>query len=165
MGVSGRAMLNALIDGERDPDTLAQFARGCLIPRVQVLADAVWGRFTEHPAFRLRQILTQVDQLSNLIAECDARIATLLTPHEDAVRRLQAIPGGGQRSAEVLVSEIGLDMSQFASTGHLASWARICPGTHESAGKRRRVSTGAGNNWLRTGESGPHDPHRWPDQL
>jgi transposase len=150
MGVSGRAMLNALVAGERDPETLAQLARGCLVPRMPALAEALRGRFTDHHGFLLRQILMQADYLSELIAACDARIATLLAAHEDALRRLQAIPGVGRRSAEVLVSEIGLDMAQFASAAHLASWARICPGTHESAGKRRRVSTGAGNNWLRT---------------
>jgi transposase len=150
MGVSGRAILNALAAGERDPETLAKCARGCLVPRIPALAEALRGRFTDHHGFLLRQMLSQVDSLNELIAACDTRIATLLTAHEDALRRLQAIPGVGRRSAEVVVSEIGLDMSRFASAAHLASWARICPGTHESAGKRRRVSTGTGNNWLRT---------------
>ena len=150
MGVSGRAMLNALVAGERDPETLAKCARGCLVPRVRALAEALRGRFTDHHAFLLQQILRQADHLSELIVACDERITALLTVHEDALRRLQAVPGVGHRSAEVLVSEIGFDMSRFASAAHLASWARICPGNHESAGKRRRVSTGAGNNWLRT---------------
>jgi transposase len=96
------------------------------------------------------EILIQTDQLTALIASCDQRIAELMKPHEDAVRRLQTIPGVGRRSAEVLVSEIGVDMTRLSTSGHLASWARICPGTHESAGKHRGTSTGVGNNWLRT---------------
>ena len=150
MGVSGRAMLNALADGERDPEKMSQLARGCLVPRIHALAEALRGTFTDHHAFLLRQILTQTDQLTALISACDARIAELMAPHDEAVRRLQAIPGVGRRSAEVLISEIGVDMSRFPSGGHLASWARICPGTHESAGKRRGTATGVGNNWLRT---------------
>ena len=150
MGVSGRAMLNALVAGERDPETLARFARGCLVPRVKALAETLRGTFTEHHGFLLRQILTQTDQLTALIAGCDARIVALMMDHEDALRRLQAIPGVGRRSAEVLISEIGVDMSRFTSAAQLASWARICPGTHQSAGKRRSTSTGVGNNWLRT---------------
>jgi transposase len=150
MGVSGRAMLDALGAGERDAHTLSQLARGCLVPRIPALAQALRGTFTDHHAFLLRQILTQADQLTTLITACDQRIGELMTPHTDALRRLQAIPGVGRRSVEVLISEIGVEMSRFASAGHLASWARICPGTYESAGKRRGTSTGAGNNWLRT---------------
>lgn len=150
MGVSGRAMLNALVAGERSPETLSQLARGCLIPRKQALAEALRGTFTEHHAFLLGQILTQTDQLAALIANCDERIAALMASHEGEGRRLETIPGVGRRSAEVLISEIGVDMSRFGSAGHLASWARICPGTHESAGKRRGTGTGVGNNWLRT---------------
>jgi transposase len=143
-------MLNALLTGERNPEALARLARGCLVPRVKALAEALRGTFTDHHAFLLGQMLTQTDQLAALIAQCDERIAALMAVHNDAPRRLQAIPGVGRRSAEVLISEIGLDMSRFVSAGHLASWARICPGTHESAGKRRGASTGVGNNWLRT---------------
>ena len=150
MGVSGRAMLTALAGGERDPEKMSQLARGCLVPRVPALAQALRGTFTDHHGFLLRQLLTQNDQLTALITECDGRITELMTPHEDTLRRLQAVPGVGRRSVEVLISEIGVDMSRFVSAGHLASWARICPGTHESAGKRRGTSTGVGNNWLRT---------------
>jgi transposase len=150
MGVSGRAMLNALAGGERDAQKMSQLARGCLVPRVQALAEALRGTFSDHHAFLLQQLLTQTDQLTVLITACDQRITELVSPYQEALRRLQAIPGVGRRSAEVLISEIGRDMSRFVSAGHLASWARICPGTHESAGKRRGTSTGVGNNWLRT---------------
>ena len=150
MGVSGRAMLNALVAGERDPHVLARYARGCLIPKVRQLAEALAGRFTEHHAFLLGQLLTHVDHLAALITDCDQRITTSISVHREALQRLQTIPGVGRRSAEVIISEIGVDMSRFASSGHLASWARICPGTHESAGKRQSAGTGIGNNWLRT---------------
>ncbi|HYN81615.1 MAG TPA: IS110 family transposase [Gemmatimonadaceae bacterium] len=150
MGKSGRAMLNALVAGERNPDVLAQLARGNLVRKIPALTEALRGRFTDHYAFLLGQLLTHTDQLADLIAACDARIAALMTTEEETVRRLQTIPGVGRRSVEVIISEIGLDMSRFDSDGHLSSWARICPGTHKSAGKRRATGTGTGNNWLRT---------------
>ena len=150
MGKSGRAMLNALVAGERNPEVLAQLARGNLVRKIPALTEALRGRFTDHYAFLLGQLLTHTDQLADLIAACDARIAALMTGEEETVRRLQTIPGVGRRSVEVIISEIGLDMSRFDSDGHLASWARICPGTHTSAGKRRATGTGTGNNWLRT---------------
>jgi transposase len=150
LGVSGRAMLDALADGETDPEHLAKLARGSLIPKVKPLAGALCGRFTSHHAFLLGQMLTQLDQLAALIARCDVRTLEVAKPFEPEIQRLQTIVGVGRRSAEVLVSEIGVDMSQFLTAGHLASWARICPGNYESAGKRRNDRTGAGNNWLRT---------------
>jgi len=137
MGVSGRAMLNALAGGERDPQKMSQLAGGCLVPRVPALPEALRATFSDHHAFLLRQLQTPNDQLTALITECDQRITGLMTPHEDAQRRLQAIPGVGRRSVEVLISEIGVDMSRFVSAGHLASWARICPGTHESGAQCR----------------------------
>lgn len=150
LGVSGRAMLNALVAGETDPAKLATLARGSLIPKVKQLAEALRGRFTAHHGFLLDQILNQLDHLAGLVADCDARIEHLMHPFAPHLERLQTIAGVGHRSAEVMVSEIGVDMSRFATSAHLASWARICPGTHQSAGKRRSAGTGTGNNWLRT---------------
>ena len=150
LGVSGRAMLNALVAGETDPHRLAKLAKGRLTPKVNQLAEALRGQFTSHHAFLLGQMLTQLDQLAELVAKCDARIVEIAKPFEPEIQRLQTIVGVGRRSAEVMVSEIGVDMSRFSSAGHLASWARICPGNHESAGKRRSTGTGSGNNWLRT---------------
>ena len=98
----------------------------------------------------MSQLLAQLDHLAALIAACDTQIAQVAQPIAAHVQRLQTIVGVGRRSAEVIVSEIGVDMTRFASSAHLASWARICPGTHESAGKRRSARTGTGNNWLRT---------------
>jgi transposase len=150
LGVSGRAMLDALVAGETDPAKLATLARGSLVPKGKQLAEALRGRFTAHHGFLLGQILTQLDQLARLVAHCDARIAEVAQPVAAHIERLQTIIGVGRRSAEVIVSEIGVDMSRFASSAHVASWARLCPGTHESAGKRRSAGTGTGNNWLRT---------------
>jgi transposase len=121
-----------------------------LTPKVTQLAEALRGRFSAHHGFLLRQILTQLDQLAALVADCDTRITDIAQPVEAHIERLQTVVGVGRRSAEVLVSVIGVDMSRFATSAHLASWARICPGTHESAGKRRSAGTGTGNNWLRT---------------
>lgn len=149
-GVSGRAMLRALANGETDPDRLASLGRGTLVRKKAALAEALCGRFTAHHAFLLTQLLAQLDHLAALIEACDGRIATLAQPVQAHVERLQTIVGVGPRSAQVIISEIGVDMTRFASSAHLASWARICPGTHESAGKRRSAGTGTGNNWLRT---------------
>jgi transposase len=150
LGVSGRAMLNALVDGDTDPERLATLAKGSLIPKAKQLAEALRGRFTAHHGFLLRQLLTQLDQLAALVAACDVHILELAKPLAPHIQRLQTIVSVGRRSAEVIVSEIGVDMSRFTTSGHLASWARICPGNHESAGKRRGAGTGTGNNWLRT---------------
>jgi transposase len=150
LGVSGRAMLNALVAGETDPTRLANLARGSLTPKKRALAEALRGRFTPHHGFLLGQILTQLDQLAALVTSCDQRITAIAEPFAARIERLQTVVGVGRRSAEVMVSEIGVDMTRFATAAHLASWARICPGTHESAGKRRRAGTGTGNNWLRT---------------
>jgi transposase len=149
-GVSGRAMLRALADGESDPERLAALGRGSLVRKKAPLAEALRGRFSTHHAFLLKQLLAQLDHFATLIDACDVQIATAAAPVQAHIERLQTIVGVGPRSAQVIVSEVGADMSRFASSAHLASWARICPGTHESAGKRRSAGTGTGNNWLRT---------------
>jgi transposase len=149
-GATARAILKAMVAGESDPDRLAALARGSLRSKQGRLAAAVAGRFDDHHRFLLDLLLTQLDQSAALIAQCDARILELTRPFAAHMDRLQTIPGIGRRSAEVIVSEIGIDMTRFASSAHLASWARVCPGTHESAGKRRPAGTGVGNQWLRT---------------
>jgi transposase len=149
-GATGRAILKALAAGESDPGCLAALARGTLRSKRTVLSATLEGRFNAHHRFLLTQLLAQLEHGATLIAECDAQILELTRPLESHLERLQTIAGIGRRSAEVIVSEIGIDMSRFASSGHLASWARVCPGTHESAGKRRPASAGAGNQWLRT---------------
>ena len=149
-GVSGRAILSALAAGESDPAKLAALARGTLRTKSAQLAAVLEGRVTVHHRFLLGQLLAQLDHAASLIAACDQQILELTRPLAPHLDHLQTIVGVGRRAAEVIVSEIGVDMTRFASSGHLASWARVCPGTHESAGKRRPAGAGLGNNWLRT---------------
>lgn len=150
LGVSGRAMLHALVAGERDAAVLASLARGLLRKKERELEAALQGSFTDHHAFLLKQILSHMEFLDRAIAECDERIGEQTRPLEAQIEGLCTIPGVGRRAAEVLVSEIGVDMSRFPKSTHLASWARMCPGNQESAGKRKSARTGRGNPWLRT---------------
>lgn len=145
---SGRAMIEALIAGERDPDTLSQLAKGRLRPKIPQLVRALDGRFESHHAVHLRQLLDHIDWLETAITTFDDRIAELCRPWAELLERLQTIPGVGQRTAEVIVAETGADMSAFPTAGHLASWVGLCPGHNESGGKRRSGKTRNGNAWL-----------------
>jgi transposase len=148
-GVSGRAMLAALIGGERDPKRLAQLARARMRAKLSLLEEAFTGFFTDHHAFLLARMLDRIDALSADIAALDARIEELIGPFAQAVGRLDEIPGVGQTAAQLLVAEIGVDMTRFPTAGHLVSWAKFAPGVKESAGKRRgRGATGHGNPYL-----------------
>jgi transposase len=150
MGVSGRAVLQALIDGERDPDKLlALMQRGVKAP-LEKLRAALQGRLTERHRFLLRLHLRQVDALDAAIAEIDAEVDRDLDPFRHAVRLLRSIPGVSDLTAQVIVSEIGLDMSRFPTAGHLISWAGLCPRNDESAGKRRSTRLRKGAPWLKT---------------
>lgn len=148
MGVSGRAMLRALIDGETDPVRLAALARGRLQRKQAALIEALHGRVTPHHRFLLERLLTQVTFLDAEIAQFDHRVEALTAPFAAAMSRLDQIPGINRRSAENLIAEVGPDMTAFASAGHLASWAGVCPGKRESAGKTRRAPVRRGNRWL-----------------
>jgi transposase len=150
LGVSGRAMLAALIGGRDDPAALAALARGRLRDKTPELTRALQGLVSDHHRFLLRTLLRQIDQLEGLIAEYTARIEAVMVPLAEAAARLESIPGLGSRAAEVIVAEIGTDMAAFPTAGHLASWAGLCPGTNESAGKRRTGTTTKGSQWLRT---------------
>jgi transposase len=150
LGVSGRAMIRALIAGEEDPGVLAELARRRLRGKIPALKQALHGRVTDHHRFLLRALLGQVESLEGLIAQFDDPIGRALAPFVEATRRLRTIPGVGQQTAEVIVAEIGTDMTQFPSAGHLASWAGLCPGNDQSAGKRRSGRTTKGSQWLRT---------------
>jgi len=121
-GVTGRAILKALVAGETDPDRLAACARGSLRSKKRLLSAALEGRFGVNHRFLLDQLLAQLDHGATLIAQCDARLLELTRPLEPHLERLQTIVGIGRRSAEVIVSEIGVDMTRFASAAHLASW-------------------------------------------
>lgn len=150
LGVSGRAMLDALVGGTTDPDTLADLARGALRKKLPALRQALSGRFRAHHAFLLSQILAHIDYVEDAIDAISQQVGLLLAPFTEDLERVSTIPGVKQRTAEVVIAEIGVDMSVFPSAGHLASWAALCPGNNESAGKHRSGKTRRGNPWLRT---------------
>jgi transposase len=150
LGASGRAMLAAIVGGVDDPATRAGLAKGSLRRKAPELAAALRGLVTDHHRFLLRALLRQVEQLEGLIAEYTARIEQVAVPFAEAAGRIEAIPGVGARAAEAIVAEIGTDMATFPTAGHLASWAGLCPGNDQSAGKRRSGKTTKGSRWLRT---------------
>jgi transposase len=148
-GVSGRAMLAALIAGERDPKVLAQLARRRLRAKLSLLEEACHGRFSDHHAFLLQTMLGRIDQASADIAELDGKIEETVAPFAQTVERLDEICGVGRAAAQVIIAEIGVDMSRFPTPGHLVSWARFAPGVKESAGKKKgKGTTGHGNPYL-----------------
>jgi transposase len=148
-GVSGRAMMAALIAGERDPTVLAELARGSMRSKTARLSEALTGRFTEHHAFLLTQMLARVDAITADIATVQARIDAQIGELAPAVARLDAIPGIGPVAAQMILAEIGLDMSRFPTPAHLTSWARFAPGVSESAGRKKgNAGTGHGNRYL-----------------
>lgn len=149
LGVSGRAMLEALVGGTTDPDVLAELARGRLRTKLPALRQALAGRFRPHHAFLVAQLLAHLGYLDEVIETLSTQIAEAITPFGDEVKRLDAIPGVNQRTAEVIIAEIGVDMRVFPSAGHLASWAGLCPGNNESAGKHKSGKTRKGDRWLR----------------
>jgi transposase len=150
LGASGRAMLAALAAGGDDPAALAALARGRLRGKTPELNRALRGLVTDHHRFLLRTLLRQVEQTEGLIAEYTARIEAVSLPFAEPAGRIESIPGVGARAAEAIVAEIGTDMTRFPTAGHLASWAGLCPGNNESAGKRRTGKTTKGSQWLRT---------------
>lgn len=186
LGLSARAMLDAIVGGEANADHLASLAKGRLRSKQEVLSQALEGTVRDHHRFMLAQHLEQIDFLDQQISALDTEIVARITPAPaesdtlpkgleatatslqpgansvqaeptdalptwaEAVRIWDSIPGIGSRIAEQLVAEIGTDMSRFPSAAHLASWAKLCPGNHESAGKRLSGKTGQGNRWLRS---------------
>lgn len=150
LGVSGKAMLAALVEGTRDPAALADLAKGLLRRKLAELERALTGRFRDHHAFMVSDILAHLDYLEERIAAFGARIEEKLAPFAAARERWMSIPGVGQRTAEVLVAELGVSLPEtFPTAGHLASWAGLAPATHESAGKRRPAGTTHGNRAVR----------------
>jgi transposase len=148
-GVSGRAMLEALVAGERDPKVLARMARTRLRAKTARLEEAFCGRFSDHHAFLLERMLSRIDQASADIAAVEAKIEEAIAPFAQAVDQLDEICGVGRAAAQVIIAEIGIDMGRFPTPGHLVSWARFAPGVKESAGKRKgKATTGHGNPYL-----------------
>jgi transposase len=150
MGVSGRAILAALIAGHTEPHTLVELAKGRLRSKREPLAKALEGRVKPHHRFVLTELLCQVNSLDDTIARFDAQIQEICGPVEEAVGLLDTIPGVARHTAEMLIAEIGTDMSRFPSADHLAAWAGVAPGHHESAGKQASGKTRKGNRFLRT---------------
>ena len=146
---SGREMIDALVAGQRDPQILADMARGRMRSKIDRLQDALAGRFNNHHALLCTAMLARIDQADQTIDMLTAQIEHLLDPHEAAVSLLVGIPGVSYRTAQVILAEIGTDMSRFPTAGHLASWAGMCPGNNESAGKHRSGRTRHGSKWLR----------------
>jgi len=148
LGVTGRAMLEALIDGERDPAVLAALAKGRLKVKSELLARSVPGRFNDFHAVMARELLDHIDYLNLAICRLDGQVNVLMVPFVDARDRLDTVPGIAKRCAEIVIAEIGVDMNRFPTPGHLASWAGLCPGNNESAGKHKSTSTRSGSPWL-----------------
>jgi transposase len=148
LGVSGRAMLDALIGGQKSPEEMADLARGKLREKREDLVKALEGRVKPHHRFVLTELLCQIDSLDETIARFDEQIEEYCRPFEEAITLVDTIPGVGRRGAEDLIAEIGIDMDRFPTHRHLASWAGRAPGNHESGGKRRSGKRGKGNKRL-----------------
>lgn len=149
LGPSGRDMLRALIAGQEDVAQIADLARRRLRVKIPALQEALRGRVTAHHRFLLQVHLDHIEQLEAIIDRLSQRIEEQLAPFAETVQRLQTIPGISQRTAETLAAEIGLDMKPFPTADHLASWAGMCPGNDQSAGKRRSGRAPFGNRWLK----------------
>lgn len=150
MGTSAQQMLSALIEGELTPEAMAEFARGRMRPKRDQLMQALTGHLQAHHRFLLAEHLRHLSELQDSIVRMSAEIAERLQPYEELLQRLETIPGIKRRLAEIILAEIGPDMSRFPSAQHLASWAGMCPGNHESGGKRLSGKTRKGSQWLRT---------------
>jgi transposase len=150
LGVSGRAMVDALVQGTTDPEVLAELAKGRLRAKLSALPQALTGRFRRHHAFLVSELLAHLDYLEEAIERLSQRIEEQLRPFAEKVTPLDAIPGVDQRTIEGIVAEIGVEMHPFPSDRHLTSWTGICPGNHESAGKHNSGNPRKGNRWLRT---------------
>jgi transposase len=149
MGASGRAMLTALIKGTTDAAVLADLAQGKLRKKLPELRRALEGRFRPHHAFLIEQIFAKIDFLDETMQRLTAELDRRLLPFEPILVALDTIPGVDRKTATIIVAETGADMSRFPSAAHLCSWAAMCPGQNESAGKRRSGKTRKGNPYLR----------------
>ena len=151
LGVSGRAMLEALAAGETDPKALADLAQGRLREKLGQLEEALRGQVQDHQRFMLASHLRHLGNLDSEIERLDEEVARRLGPFEEIVAAVDTIPGVGRRTAEVIMAEVGTEVSRFPTSGHLASWAGVCPGNNQSGDHRKRAPTKKGNHWLKSG--------------
>jgi transposase len=142
-------MIEALADGEQDPTRLAGLAKGKMRPKIPALTEALTGHFGSHHAVACRRILAHLDFLNETIGALTEQIDTRTADFEAVYTSLLPVPGFDRLTIDVIIAETGADMTRFPTAADLASWAGVCPGSYESAGKRRNVSTGGGNPWLR----------------
>ena len=149
MGKSGRAMLKAMVEGRTDSTELANLAKGSLRGKRSQLEEALEGSMGAHQRYLLGHQLDLIEFLDHQIDELSVEIEERMRPFEPAIQQVMRLPGIGRRSAEQILAEIGVDMSRFPTHRHISSWAKICPGNNESAGKSRSGWTGKGNPWLR----------------
>lgn len=150
LGMSGRAILDALVKGVTDPAALADLANSRLKVSRKDLIEALRGQVKPHHSFLLKLHLDQIDALDKSVREVEARLGDALLPFRDLVGLLTTMPGISETAANVILSEIGIDMSRFPTAGHLISWAGLCPRNDESAGKRRSTRIRKGGQWLKT---------------
>lgn len=149
VGVSGRAILKALVEGKKKPAEMAELARGQLRGKIPLLKRALEGQFTAHHGKLINHMLAHIDYLEEVIADLSQELTTLLLPYEEQLKLLETIPGVQRRTAEVMVGEVGVDMSQFPEDRNLCSWAGVCPGNRRSAGKRQPEKVSKGGRWLK----------------
>jgi transposase len=150
LGVSGRAMLEALLAGERDVEKLADLAKGKLREKREELKAALQGRLRPQHIFVLRQLLKEIDSLNETVAAFSEQIKAASVEDKEAIDIIESIPGVGRETAERVVAELGTDMSRFPTAGHCAAWAGLAPGQNESGGKKRPGSSRKGNTWLKS---------------
>lgn len=148
-GVSGQAILDALVNGEDDPAKLVDLAHARVRQKREALEQALVGQLSPTLRFVVKHQLRHLHELDDLIAACDAEVELRMRPFEEAMTRLDEIPGVGTRTAQVIIAELGVDMTRFPSDRHAAAWAGMCPGNNASGGKRRRAKTRKGSPWLR----------------
>lgn len=147
-GVSGRQMMQAMIDGQRDPKVLAEMAHGSMRRKIPQLREALTGHFDDHHAFICATMLRRIDALAADIANLDTRIEELIAPFAAVVEKLDEVTGSGVQSAQEIIAEIGVNITVFPTAAHLVSWAKFSPIDAQSAGRKKANSTGKGNPWL-----------------